>query len=229
MADELSKESNPESGTPRELGATTLGPAVVKAAPKSVGALPARPGEVPSRPQKKDDGLRRTAQPEGDQNIWRYSRRGFLEKLGWVGIFSFLGVMMVGTLRYMFPRVLFEPSPIFKAGFPEAYLPNTVSTKWIKDYRVWIIRTNDRIYALLGICTHLGCTPRWLEAEDKFKCPCHGSGFYRSGVNFEGPAPRALERLKVARAESGEIIVDKSVKFLYEDGGWDKPQSYLMV
>jgi cytochrome b6-f complex iron-sulfur subunit len=146
-----------------------------------------------------------------------------------VGIFSFLGVMLVGTLRYMFPRVLFEPSPIFRAGFPEEYLPGTVSTKWMKDYRVWIIREQDRIYALLGICTHLGCTPRWLEKEDKFKCPCHGSGFYRSGVNFEGPAPRSLERLKVARAETGEILVDRSVKFLFENNGWDNPQAYLPV
>jgi cytochrome b6-f complex iron-sulfur subunit len=146
-----------------------------------------------------------------------------------MGIFSFLGVMFVGTLRFMFPRVLFEPSPIFRAGFPEEYLPGTVSTRWIKDYRVWIIRDAERMDALLAICTHLGCTPRWLERDDKFKCPCHGSGFYRSGVNFEGPAPRALERLKIARGENGEIIVDRSVKFLYEKNGWDNSQAFLTV
>ena len=28
-------------------------------------------------------------------------------------------------------------------------------------------------------CTHLGCTPNYLSAESKFKCPCHGSGFRR--------------------------------------------------
>ena len=32
-------------------------------------------------------------------------------------------------------------------------------------------------YALLVTCTHLGCTPNYLSAESKFKCPCHGSGF----------------------------------------------------
>ena len=36
--------------------------------------------------------------------------------------------------------------------------------------------------------------PNWLDGEQKFKCPCHGSGFYMTGVNFEGPAPRPLER-----------------------------------
>ncbi len=209
--------------------ADAVGPEVKTAAPSEVGAVAAAK-PVPARPQKKEDGLRRTAAAdESDTNIWRYSRRDFFAKIGWLSIFSFLGVMLVGTLRFMFPRVLFEPSPIFRAGFPEEYLPGTVSTKWMKDFRVWVIREDDRIYALLGICTHLGCTPRWLEQEDKFKCPCHGSGFYRSGVNFEGPAPRALERLKVSRAEDGTILIDKSIKFLFEKGGWDNPQSYINV
>jgi cytochrome b6-f complex iron-sulfur subunit len=206
-----------------------VGPEVRKAAPAEVGAVPAAK-PVPAKPQKKDDGLRRTAAAEeSETNIWRYSRRDFFAKLGWLSIFSFLGVMLVGTLRFMFPRVLFEPSPIFRAGFPEEYLPGTVSTKWMKDFRVWVIREGDKIYALLGICTHLGCTPRWLEQEDKFKCPCHGSGFYRSGLNFEGPAPRALERLKVSRAEDGTILIDKSIKFLYENNGWENPQSFINV
>ena len=48
-----------------------------------------------------------------------------------------------------------------------------------------------------SVCTHLGCTPNWLEGEQKFKCPCHGSGFYKDGINFEGPAPRPLERYAI--------------------------------
>lgn len=206
-----------------------VGPEVRRVPPTERGAV-AAPVPVPPRPEKKADGLRRTAAAEeSDTNIWRYSRRDFFAKLGWLSVFSFLGVMLIGTLRYMFPRVLFEPSPIFRAGFPEEYLPGTVSTKWMKDFRVWVVREGSRIYALSGICTHLGCTPRWLEKEDKFKCPCHGSGFYRTGVNFEGPAPRALERVKISRAEDGTILIDKSIKFLYENGGWDNPQSYLNV
>ena len=47
-----------------------------------------------------------------------------------------------------------------------------------------------------AVCTHLGCTPNWLEAEQKFKCPCHGSGFYKDGINFEGPAPAAAGALR---------------------------------
>ncbi|MFQ5824245.1 MAG: ubiquinol-cytochrome c reductase iron-sulfur subunit, partial [bacterium] len=76
-------------------------------------------------------------------------------------------------------------------------------------------------------CTHLGCTPRWLEAENKYKCPCHGSGFTREGVNFEGPAPRPLERVRITLAEDGQLLIDKSIKFREEKEEWGRPDSFL--
>ncbi|MBI1951579.1 MAG: ubiquinol-cytochrome c reductase iron-sulfur subunit, partial [Acidobacteria bacterium] len=77
------------------------------------------------------------------------------------------------------------------------------------------------------VCTHLGCTPNWLEAENKFKCPCHGSGFYRSGINYEGPAPRPLERYRMVIADDGQILIDKTKIYAYEKGEWDNPESFL--
>ena len=136
-----------------------------------------------------------------------------------------------GLVRYLYPRVLFEPSSIFRAGFPAEYPPGSVSEKYKKEpYGVWIVRKQDgEFYALLTICTHLGCTPRWLGSENKFKCPCHGSGFDREGVNYEGPAPRPLERVKITLAEDGQLEIDKSVKFLGEKGQWTDPGSFLKV
>jgi cytochrome b6-f complex iron-sulfur subunit len=49
------------------------------------------------------------------------------------------------------------------------------------------------------------------------------------GLNFEGPAPRALERLKVEVGPDGQIVIDKSKIFLYEKGEWGKPGSFLRV
>ena len=43
-----------------------------------------------------------------------------------------------------------------------------------------------------------------------------------TGVNFEGPAPRPLERARIVLADDGQILVDKSVKFQQEKGEWDK-------
>ncbi|HWP49357.1 MAG TPA: Rieske (2Fe-2S) protein [Candidatus Limnocylindrales bacterium] len=155
------------------------------------------------------------------------SRRDFLTRAAWAGFtINFLAATFA-CLRYMFPRVLFEPSPIFKAGFPNEYAVGEVNERFKQSQRVWIVRDSGGFYALLAICTHLGCTPNWFATEDKFKCPCHGSGFRRTGINFEGPAPRPLERIKITLAEDGQLLIDKSVKFLYEKGEWTKPGAYL--
>ncbi len=158
-----------------------------------------------------------------------WSRRDVAGRLAWslFGIFS-LTTLLAG-LRSAFPRVLFLPPSSFKAGLPTDFAVGEVSEKFKKDYRVWIVREPDGFYALWAKCTHLGCTPRWLTTEQKFKCPCHGSGFYRSGINFEGPAPRPLERLKITVADDGQLVIDKSVKFLFEKGQWGNPGSFLKV
>ena len=165
--------------------------------------------------------------PEHDQGIWRISRRNFFSVAGWAAFFVFIATSTIGALRMMFPRILFEPPSAFKAGFPDDYLIGEVSEKYKDDFRVWIIRESEGFYALSAICTHLGCTPRWLEPENKFKCPCHGSGFRRTGINFEGPAPRPLERLKISLSDDGQLLVDRAIKFRYENGDWIKPDCYL--
>jgi cytochrome b6-f complex iron-sulfur subunit len=160
-------------------------------------------------------------------SLW--SRRDVFGRFAW-GVFgAFGGLTVLGFIRSAFPRVLFQPPSQFKAGYPSDYTIGEVSEKYKKEQRVWIVRTEEGLYALFAKCTHLGCTPRWLAAENKFKCPCHGSGFYKSGINFEGPAPRPLERLRITRAEDGQILIDKAVKYLYEKGQWDKPGAFLKV
>ena len=86
------------------------------------------------------------------------------------------------------------------------------------------------MYALITICTHLGCTPNWLAVAEQVQVPCHGSGYYRTGINFEGPAPRPLERAKIfVDADDGQIVVDKSKQFQQERGEWTNPESFLKV
>ncbi|MBT3435954.1 MAG: Rieske 2Fe-2S domain-containing protein [Nitrospinaceae bacterium] len=156
-------------------------------------------------------------------------RRRFMNWTGWVGILGSLWIGMLGFLRFLFPRVLFEPPTNFKAGPPSAFAVGSVDTRFVGSQRVWIIREDKGFYALSAICTHLGCTPNWLRAENKFKCPCHGSGFWRSGINFEGPAPRPLERFKIVLAEDGQILVDKTGVFRQERGQWGDPEAYLNI
>lgn len=164
---------------------------------------------------------------EAEQHIW--TRRDFFSLSGWLGVLAVFFAWTVSMVRFMFPRVLFEPSPLFKAGFPEEYSVGEVSERFKASQGVWIVREEKRFYALVARCTHLGCTPRWLAAEDKFKCPCHGSGFTKGGVNFEGPAPRPLERVRVTLDDDGQLLIDKSKTFLWERGEWDEPGSFLEV
>ena len=153
---------------------------------------------------------------EKKKGIW--SRRDFFTRLGWggFGVFGFLS--LVGFLRSAFPRVLFQPPTKFKAGNPNDYVLGEVNERFKQEYRVWIVREESGLYALFAKCTHLGCTPRWLPAENKFKCPCHGSGFFKDGTNFEGPAPRPLDRFKIEVGEDGQLVVDKGIVYRMNAG-----------
>lgn len=153
--------------------------------------------------------------------------------IAWSSFVGTLAVSGLATARFMMPNVLVEPPTKFKIGPPNDYAPGTVSTKWQAQFNIWVVNGEidgaQMIYALSTVCTHLGCTPNWLEGEQKFKCPCHGSGFYKTGVNFEGPAPRPLERVGIRLAEDGMLEVDKSVKFQKELGQWANPSSFVSV
>jgi cytochrome b6-f complex iron-sulfur subunit len=127
---------------------------------------------------------------------------------------------VLSCVRFLYPNVLREPPATFKIGPPDAFEEGVVRTDWTDKYGVWIVRYRNRIFALRSVCTHLGCTPSWLASEFKFKCPCHGSGFRIDGINFEGPAPRPLERYAVRIADDGQILVDKSRILRQDLGQW---------
>jgi cytochrome b6-f complex iron-sulfur subunit len=203
------------SETPKEASGASPPGSAPGGAPPAVPAAPAPAAKpAPARP------------PAGAAEV---SRRGFLSTIGiaWTAFAAACGAGAVATTRFLFPNVLFEPPQTFKAGLPSEYLLGTVDNRFKEAFGVFIVRNEEGIYALKAVCTHLGCTPNWLEAENKFKCPCHGSGFYRTGVNFEGPAPRPLERYRIVLAEDGQILIDKTKSFVFEKSQWGDPESFL--
>ncbi len=182
---------------------------------------------APSRPAAaKKEGASKGKSPGGGK-----TRREFnWLALAWTAFTAASVAGLTATMRFMFPNVLFEPPTLFKAGLPESYKPGEVDERFKEKYGVWIVRTEDNImYALIAICTHLGCPPNWLSAEQKFKCPCHGSGYYKSGINFEGPTPRPLERAKITLGDDGQLVIDKNRKFQWEKGEWKDPESFLKL
>jgi len=132
-------------------------------------------------------------------------RRGII----WSLVGGFLATNFLMFLRFFLPRTLFEPSTVFRVGFPSDFGIG-VETKFQQMYRVWVVRNAERMFVIYARCTHLGCTPDWKPAENKFKCPCHGSGYTSEGINFEGPAPRPMDRAHVEIDPEGQILVDTS-------------------
>ncbi len=149
-------------------------------------------------------------------------RREFLSWfwLGWITFSVASGIIATVVGRFLFPNVLFEKPSQFRAG-PPADFALGVDERFKDTQSVWIVRSKDGIYALSTVCTHLGCTPNWLPAENKFKCPCHGSGYRMTGLNFEGPAPRPLERFSISLDESGMVKIDKSRSVRYANQWFD--------
>jgi cytochrome b6-f complex iron-sulfur subunit len=148
-----------------------------------------------------------------EDNEVSQQRRRFV----WSAVAAFLTAWFLAFFRFFLPRTLFEPATNFKIGYASDYGLG-VDTKFQQKYRIWVDRTPDRLFVIYARCTHLGCTPDWKPAENKFKCPCHGSGYDSEGVNFEGPAPRPMDRAHVEVAPDGQILVDVSKLYQWPKG-----------
>src|SRR5579862_5965064 len=138
-------------------------------------------------------------------------------RMVWASVAAFLTAWFLAFFRFFLPRTLFEPATTFKIGYPSEFGLG-VDTKFQQKYRIWVDRTPDRLFVIYARCTHLGCTPDWKPSENKFKCPCHGSGYDSEGINFEGPAPRPMDRAKIELAPDGQIIVDTSRLYQWPKG-----------
>ncbi|MCG3181608.1 MAG: Cytochrome b6-f complex iron-sulfur subunit [Phycisphaerae bacterium] len=159
------------------------------------------------------------------------SRRQFNVALAtaW-GAFAASAAIGLGAIgRFMHKWYVPKKPPRFRAGRMENYPDVNVYEEYKKSEQVWIVHLPDNtLVALSTICTHLGCTPNWLPNDNKFKCPCHGSGYRMTGINFEGPAPRPLPRYKIENLND-VVWVDKSIEFRWEKGDWGKPGSFIQL
>jgi cytochrome b6-f complex iron-sulfur subunit len=154
-----------------------------------------------------------TGPDDGDETKQIARRRRFVM----ASVLGFLGVNFVMFLRFFLPRTLFEPKTSFTIGYPSDF-GFGVDTKFQNQYRIWVVKNTEGIFVISAICTHLGCTPDWKASENKFKCPCHGSGYDPEGINFEGPAPRPMDRAHVELDPEGRILVDLSRVYRWPKG-----------
>jgi cytochrome b6-f complex iron-sulfur subunit len=223
-----------KADAPQKSEKTKAAPAAklsVPPAPQKPDYALAKPGKVPAA-DKKTDG-KKTESEARRTFVFLGVLFGTWMAAGFTALATVGGLWTLAFARFMFPNFLTEPPSKFKVGFPDEFPPGQVSEKFKAQFGVWVVnyeyKGQGEIFALASICTHLGCTPNWLESEQKFKCPCHGSGFYKDGINFEGPAPRPLERYAIRMAEDGQLEIDKSRKFQEELGQWEDAASFVNV
>ena len=68
-------------------------------------------------------------------------------------------------------------------------------------------RNNDLPYVAISTrCAHLGCPVRYIQASQRFVCPCHGGVYDFEGKVSGGPPVRPLDRF-YTRVENGRVQV----------------------
>ena len=152
----------------------------------------------------------RSNSPDPPEEVNRTRRR-----LIWTCIWGYLGVNLLMFLRYFFPRALFEPPTVFTAGYVSDYSLG-VDQRFLQSERCWVVREPGRLFVIFAQCTHLGCTPDWVQSQNIFHCPCHGSEYDSEGVNFAGPAPRPMDRCHIILDPSNQLVVDTSQRYIMD-------------
>jgi Rieske Fe-S protein len=87
------------------------------------------------------------------------------------------------------PKVIVIVPGIGEAGKSLAYVRTrnpAIDTEPEDQYNHWI--------ALSSRCMHLGCPVRWVDAAERFICPCHGGVYDLLGRRVGGPPVRPLDR-----------------------------------
>lgn len=201
-------------------------------ASSTASATPEVSGTVPTHPKPaaKPATPAKPANPPGESVPDSKKMR---RRIIWSCVWGFVAANFLMFLRFFFPRVLFEPDTVHHIGYASDFQIG-VNEKYKQAYRIWVVKEPPRLFCIFAKCTHLGCTPDWKPAENKFKCPCHGSGYTPEGINFEGPAPRPMDRAHVELGSEGQIVVDTSRLYSWfkSQGGpddFDDPGAFITV
>jgi menaquinol-cytochrome c reductase iron-sulfur subunit len=140
----------------------------------------------------------------------------------------------IAAASFALPAIGFAVGPIFKKtpvrwetvgtidGFLENnYIPTVITltpgigeagkaTVYMRKRNPAIdIDTPDQYNKFIAIssrCAHLGCPVRWVDAAERFICPCHGGVYDLLGRRVGGPPVRPLDRF-YTRVEGNEVQV----------------------
>jgi Rieske Fe-S protein len=139
----------------------------------------------------------------------------------------------VATMAFALPALGFALGPIFEDQVPQEYEdvgpesdfnPQTYVPKVITlvpdvgetgKTTIYVRRrdpardTKLKQFPYVAIstrCAHLGCPVRYVQAAQRFICPCHGGVYAFDGKVDGGPPVRPLDRFKT-KVENGRVLV----------------------
>ena len=144
------------------------------------------------------------------------------------------GAGMIASAAFILPAVGLAVAPVFEETEvrwegvgpiedfdKETYIPRTLtlvpgigdvgkSTVYVRQYNPEIdSQPADRYNPYVAIssrCMHLGCPVRFVEASERFICPCHGGVYNFEGLVAGGPPVRPLDRF-YTRVRNGNVEV----------------------
>jgi cytochrome b6-f complex iron-sulfur subunit len=141
------------------------------------------------------------------------NRREFLN-FAWLASLGFLTINIAG-ITYLFSMPRFKEGEfggMFTIGkVSELPQPGSSPVNYPK-VKLWLSNTDQGLMGIYKVCTHLGCLYNWVEQDQKFVCPCHGSQFEPDGDFIQGPAPRSLDRfvVQVVDPNTGDVLAESA-------------------
>jgi cytochrome b6-f complex iron-sulfur subunit len=131
------------------------------------------------------------------------SRRDFL-RMATSGLLGAAGLAALGGLLRFLDFQGEQPiQTSFDVGEPSQYPVGSRTT--LPAIPAMLLSTEGGFKALSLVCTHLGCTVE--QADNGFKCPCHGSRYDVRGNVERGPARLPLRQLRVEVTAAGRLLV----------------------
>ncbi len=172
--------------------------------------------------------------PVGESTSLPLSRREFLYYLWGISMAVAVAGGTGATIWFALPR--------FREGefggvvtVPVGELPSPDSDPVAyPDGRFWLVnlgpgtvgderqpadyREQQGIKAIYMVCVHLGCLYKWVDTQDRFECPCHGSKYLKSTARIDGPANRNLDVFVVEAVDAAGSVIARTEPVL---GGRD--------
>ena len=160
---------------------------------------------------------------EGETVSRRRFMTGSAHTAGAIAVTAFTLPSLAFAFGPVFEKTEAHWEPVGVAGdFPDdTYIPRTLTisrgigevgktTVYVRKYNAQLDNEvkdeyNDFV-AISTRCMHLGCPVRYVEASERFICPCHGGVYDIEGKVSGGPPVRPLDRF-YTRVRNGNVEV----------------------